>query len=178
MGANIEGHRAVGEPGRSDDQYPQCRSAYWYRLFDQLAPSLAITPVPASIQELTQIGPVFASLARERNSGLVIPGDTVLEAPPARELILQSAASNRLPVMYGRRLWVADGGLVSYGIEPAELFRQAASYVNRILKGEKPSDLPVQQPTKIEFVINLKTARALGVSVPTALLASADEVIE
>ena len=83
-----------------------------------------------------------------------------------------------MPVVYSRRAYVAEGGLVSYGIEPDELFRQAASYVDRILKGEKPSDLPVQQPTKYEFAINLKTARVLGFSVPMALLASADEVIE
>jgi putative ABC transport system substrate-binding protein len=153
-------------------------SAYWYRLFDQLAPSLAITPVAAPIRQLNEIEPIFASLVREPNSGLVVPGDTVLDAPPVRKSVIRLAASQRLPVMYGRRLWAADGGLVSYGIEPTELYRQAASYVDRILRGEKPSDLPVQQPTKFEFVINLKTARTLGVSVPTALLASADEVID
>jgi putative ABC transport system substrate-binding protein len=153
-------------------------SEYYYRLFDTLAPSLSITPIAAPIREVAEIERVFESLARESNGGLIIPGDTVVEARPVRELIVRLAASHRLPVLYGYRVFVADGGLVSYGIDPADLFRRAASYVDRILKGEKPSDLPVQQPTKFEFAINLKTARTLGVSVPMALLASADEVIE
>ena len=153
-------------------------SAYYYRLFDTLATSLAITPIAAPIGEVAEIERVFESLARESNSGLIIPGDTVVEAPPVRELIVRLAASHRLPVLYGYRVFVADGGLVSYGIEPADLFRRAASYVDRILKGEKPSDLPVQQPTKFEFAINLKTARSLGLTVPLTLQASADEVIE
>jgi putative tryptophan/tyrosine transport system substrate-binding protein len=153
-------------------------SAHWYRLFDSLAPSAGITPVAIPIREVTEIERAFESLAREPNSGLVIPGDTLLDAPPVRELTIRFAASHRVPVVYSRRAYVADGGLVSYGIEPEDLFRQAASYVDRILKGEKPSDLPVQQPTKYEFAINLKTARAFGFSVPMALLASADEVIE
>jgi putative ABC transport system substrate-binding protein len=153
-------------------------SPYYYRLFDTLASSLAITPIAAPIREAADIERVFESLARESNSGLVIPGDTVVEAQHVRELIVGLAASHRLPVLYGYRVFVADGGLVSYGIDPVDLFRRAASYVDRILKGEKPSDLPVQQPTKFEFAINLKTARTLGVNVPMALLASADEVIE
>ena len=102
----------------------------------------------------------------------------MLEARGVRDLIVRLAATHRLPVVYGRRSYAADGGLMSYGIEPAEVFRRAASYVDRILRGEKPSDLPVEQPTKVDFVINLKTARALGFNVPLALLASADEVIE
>jgi putative ABC transport system substrate-binding protein len=153
-------------------------SAHWYRLFDTLAPSLAITPVAAPISERTEIDSVFKSLASDPNSGLVVPGDTVLEARPSRELIIRLAALHRLPVVYGRRSYVTDGGLVSYGIEPADLMRRAATYIDRILRGEKPGDLPVQQPTKVEFVVNLKTARALGFNVPLALLASADEVIE
>jgi ABC-type uncharacterized transport system substrate-binding protein len=153
-------------------------SAHWYRLFDTLAPSLAITPVAFPIRVVGEIEPIFKLMAHEPGGGLVIPGDTVLEAQPVRELIIRLAASHRLPVVYGRRAFAADGGLVSYGIEPADLFKRAASYVDRILRGDKPSDLPVQQPTKVEFVVNLKTARTLGFNVPLALLASADEVIE
>jgi putative ABC transport system substrate-binding protein len=153
-------------------------SAHWYRLFDTLAPSLGIEPIAAPINGLAEIDGVFKSLGSDANGGLVVPGDTVLEARPSRELIVRLAASHRLPVVYGQRSFVADGGLVSYGIEPADLMRRAATYVDRILRGEKPTDLPVQQPNKAEFVINLKTARTLGFSVPLALLASADEVIE
>jgi putative ABC transport system substrate-binding protein len=153
-------------------------SAHYYRLFDSLAPSVGIAPVAIPIREVAEIEPAFQSLTREPNTGLVVPGDTVLDAPPVRELIIGFAASHRLPVVYSRRAYVAGGGLVSYGTEPEDLFRHAASYVDRILKGEKPSDLPVQQPTKYEFTINLKTARAFGFNVPMALLARADEVIE
>jgi putative ABC transport system substrate-binding protein len=153
-------------------------SAFWYRTFDKLAPSLALSPVAAPIREVAEIEGIFQSLAVEPKGGLVIPGDTLVEQPSVRELIIRLAATYRLPVVYSRRLFVAAGGLVCYGLDPADLFRQAAFYVDRILKGEKPSDLPVQQPTKFEFSINLKTARALGLNVPIALLASADEVIE
>ena len=154
-------------------------SAYYYRSFETLAPSLAMTPIDTTpIREVVEIERVFQSLAREPNSGLVITGDVRLEAPSNRALIVRLAASHRLPVVYASRPFVVDGGLVFYGVELADIFRRAASYVDRILKGEKPSDLPVQQPTKYELVINLKTAKALGLEVPTTLLARADEVIE
>ena len=154
-------------------------SAHYYGSFETLAPSLAMTPIDTTpIREVVEIERVFQSLAREPNSGLVISGDVVLEAPSNRALIVRLAASHRLPVVYASRPFVVDGGLVFYGIELADIFRRAASYVDRILKGEKPSDLPVQQPTKYELVINLKTAKALGLEVPTTLLARADEVIE
>src|SRR6516162_6061591 len=153
-------------------------SALYYRSFETLAPSLAMTPVDTPIREVVEIEHVFQSLAREPNSGLVIPGDVVLEAPSNRALIVRLAASHRLPVVYGRRPFVVDGGLVFYGVELADIFRRAASYVDRILKGEKPSDLRVQQPTKYELVVNLKTAKALGLDVPATVLAGADEVIE
>jgi putative tryptophan/tyrosine transport system substrate-binding protein len=153
-------------------------SPHWYQLFETLAPSLAIEPIAAPIRETAEIDQVFERLAREPNSGLVIPGDTVLEAPAVLASIVRLEATHRLPVVYGWRAAVIDGGLVSYGIDNAEMFRRAASYVDRILRGDKPGDLPVQQPTKFEFVVNLKTARAQGFSVPMALLASADEVLE
>jgi putative ABC transport system substrate-binding protein len=143
-----------------------------------IAPSVGVTPVAIPIREVAEIERAFELLSREPNSGLIVPGDAFLDAPPIRELTIRFAASHRVPVVYSRRAYVAEGGLASYGIEPDELFRQAALYVDRILKGEKPSDLPVQQPTKFEFAINLKTARAVGFNVPMALLASADEVIE
>ena len=95
-----------------------------------------------------------------------------------RKLIVELAARHRLPTIHSLRAATADGGLMSYGVDLPELFRQAATYADRILKGDKPADLPVQLPTKFELVINLKTAKALGLTVPNTLLATADEVIE
>jgi putative ABC transport system substrate-binding protein len=95
-----------------------------------------------------------------------------------RNLIIVLAARHRLPAVYGSPVWSKSGGLISYGVDPIDQYRRAAGYVDRILKGEKPADLPVQNPTKFELVINLKTAKALGLDVPTSVLARADEVIE
>jgi len=110
------------------------------------------------------------------NGGLVLPPDITTFAN--RDLIVTRAAQHRLPAVYSSREWVAAGGLMSYGTDFIVLFRQAASYVDRILRGANPADLPVQAPTKYETIINLKTARALGLAVPPGLLVAADEVIE
>ena len=110
------------------------------------------------------------------NSGLLLPPDTTTVVH--RDLIIALAARHRLPSVYAIRLFVAAGGLMSYGIDQLEMFRQAASYVDRILRGAKPGDLPVQAPTKYETTLNLKTAKALGIEVPPSLLVRADEVIE
>ena len=117
-----------------------------------------------------------ARIAQEPGGGLIVL-PTALNAVE-RNRIFSSAAGGRLPAMYAFRFYATDGGLMSYGIDTIDLFRRSASYVDRILKGEKPADLPVQAPTKFEMVINLKTARALGLDVPPTLLARADEVIE
>jgi putative ABC transport system substrate-binding protein len=105
----------------------------------------------------------------------------VLPVPPTvvhRNLIIELAAQHRLPAVYNSRYWIAEGGLVSYGPDVLDQYRHAAGYVDRILKGEKPADLPVQAPTKYELVINVKTAKALGLDLPPSLLGRADEVIE
>jgi putative tryptophan/tyrosine transport system substrate-binding protein len=119
---------------------------------------------------------VIEQFSRESESALIVLPD--LFTATNRQSIIALAAHHRLPAVYPFRYFVASGGLMSYGIEMLDTYRQAASYVDRILKGERPSDLPVQQPIKFEFVINLKTARALGLTVPPQLLARADEVIE
>ena len=117
-----------------------------------------------------------AFFARAANGGLIVAASPVVTVH--RDLIIALAARYRLPAIYYERLFVTDGGLISYGPDLIDNFRRAAAYVDRILKGEKPADLPVQAPSKYELVINIRTAKALGLDVPATLLARADEVIE
>jgi putative ABC transport system substrate-binding protein len=137
--------------------------------------------LPLAVKELgsaADIEPAIAELAQSPGGGLVLTPDIFTGAKAQRELIISLAARNRIPAVYFLAMFARAGGLVSYGTDQPDLQRRAASYVDRILKGEKPADLPVQQPTKFELVINLKTAKALGLTVPQALLVAADEVIE
>ena len=149
---------------------------YFLRPVEAAAPALKLTIVPAPIHDTAEIDRAITALAHEPGAGLVVMPDVFVLAH--REQILALAERHRLPAAYAYRLFAASGGLMSYGTDLADLFRRAAPYVDRILKGAKPAELPVQQPTKFELVINLKTARALGLDVPLALLATADEVIE
>jgi putative ABC transport system substrate-binding protein len=156
-------------------------SASWYRTFDSLAPKVGVTALPAPVTVLADVEAAFARLAGAPNSGLIIPGDSFVSDPRVRKQIIGLAARLRLPTLSAASAtgeFVAEGGLVSYGIDGVEPFRLAAGYVDRILKGTKPSDLPVQQPKHFHFAINLKTARALGLTVPLTLQVAADEVIE
>ncbi|MGC1959592.1 MAG: ABC transporter substrate binding protein, partial [Pseudolabrys sp.] len=123
-----------------------------------------------------EIERAVAAVARSANGGLIVAGSGLAQLH--RDLIITLAARHKLPAVYYERFFVAAGGLVSYGANYIDQYRRAAGYVDRILKGEKPADLPVQVPTKYELVINLKTAKALGLTVPPTLLASANEVIE
>jgi len=141
-----------------------------------VAPSFGVELKPVDIRDRSAIERALASFARSPNGGLIV---TVTPAAAVhRHLIITLAARHRLPAVYGYRYFVMDGGLISYGPDTIDQYRRAAGYVDRILKGEKPADLPVQAPTKYELVINLKTAKALGLTVPDSLLARADEVIE
>ena len=118
----------------------------------------------------------ITAFAREQNGGLIVTGSSA--AVTHRKLIIALALQHRLPNVYGFRYYPASGGLASYGPDIIDVHRRAAAYVDRVLKGEKPADLPVQAPTKYELVINLKTAKALGITVPQTVLGRADEVIE
>jgi ABC-type uncharacterized transport system substrate-binding protein len=140
------------------------------------APSFALDVSPINMRDATDIERGIAAFARSPNGGLILTGSGL--AVVHRNLIITLAARHKLPAVYPRRVFVTDGGLISYGPDEIEQHRRAAGYVDRILKGEKPADLPVQAPTKIQLVINLKTAKALGLEVPATLLARADEVIE
>ena len=141
-----------------------------------VAPSLGVELRPVDVRDEGEIERALALFAPNPNSGLIVTGSP--QATSHRDFIIALAARHRLPAVYFGRYWAAGGGLISYGPDFLDQFRRAAGYVDRILKGEKPADMPVQAPTKFDLVINLKTAKALGLTVPPSLLARADEVIE
>jgi putative ABC transport system substrate-binding protein len=141
-----------------------------------VAPSLKIEVVPINMREAGEIERGVAAFARSADGGLIVTASPV--ANRHRDLIIALAARHKLPAVYYERFFVIAGGLISYGIDFVDHYRQAAGYVDRILKGEKPADLPVQAPTAFKLAINQKTATALGLELPTAVLARADEVIE
>jgi putative ABC transport system substrate-binding protein len=140
------------------------------------APSFGVELRPVDVRDAGEIERGLTAMARSSNGGLIVTGS----APAAvhRDLIITLADRQQLPAIYPFRYFVVQGGLVSYGADPVDQFRRAAGYVDRILRGEKPADMPVQNPTKYELVINLKTAKALGLDIPTTVLARADEVME
>ena len=141
-----------------------------------VAPSFGVELRPIDVREAGEIERAVTAFARSSNGGLIV---TVSSGSSIhRDLIVALAARNKLPTVYGARYFVTSGGLISYGPDRVDQYRRAAGYIDRILKGEKPADLPVQAPTKYDLVINLKTAKALGLSVPQTLLTSASEVIE
>ena len=141
-----------------------------------VAPALGVEISPMGVRDADEIERAVTSFAREPNRGLIATGTPLTLVH--RQLIIALAARHMLPAVYFNRVYVTNGGLLSYGSDQIDQFRRAAGYVNRILKGEKPADLPVQNPIKHELLINLKTAKALGLTVPPTLLARADEVIE
>jgi putative ABC transport system substrate-binding protein len=146
------------------------------RTIEDVAPSLGVETTPVPARDPAEIERAIDAFSRAANGGLVVltgPGTTA-----NRALIIALAARHRLPAIYPNRESVANGGLISYSADLVDQVRQAGSYVDRILKGEKPGDLPVQVPTKFELVVNLKTAKALGLNIPESFLLRADEVIE
>jgi putative ABC transport system substrate-binding protein len=141
-----------------------------------VAPTFGVELSPVNVRDAAEIERAVAAFASSSNGGLIVTGSAL--AVVHRALIVTLVARHKLPAVYFERFFVTAGGLISYGPNQVDQFRRAAGYVDRILKGEKPADLPVQAPTKYELVINVKTAKALGLTVPTTLVATADEAIE
>jgi putative ABC transport system substrate-binding protein len=148
----------------------------YLRSFEAVPRSIAVEVTAAPVRHTAEVEEAIAKLGREPGGGLIVPPDTFTVVH--HQLFIRLAQEHRVPAVYSFRTYVARGALMSYGPDPYDIFRRSASYVDRILKGEKPADLPVQQPTKFELAINLKTAKALGLQIPDKLLALADEVIE
>ena len=147
-----------------------------YAVIQSVAPSLGVEVRPINVSNTSEIERAIAAFASQPNGGLIVTGSALTVTH--RELINTLAAKHKLPAVASNRLYVPGGVLISYGVDFVDQHRRAAAYVDRILKGEKPADLPVQAPTKYELVINLKTAKALGLTIPASVLARADEVIE
>ena len=147
-----------------------------FAAIQSVAPSLGVEVIPVNLRDAAEIERGLAAVARSLNSGLIVTGSAL--SAVHRDLIVTLAARYKLPAVYSDRSFVTAGGLISYGPDYIDQYRRTAGYVDRILKGEKPADLPVQAPTKYRFVINLKTAKALGLGVPASVLVRADEVIE
>jgi len=151
-------------------------TAFFKRQFESAAPALAVEPIIAHIHGIGDVERAVKEMARSPNGGLLFAPDVTVTA--LREQVVALVARSRLPAIYSEPAIVKSGGLASYSADRIELFRRAASYVDRILRGEKAGDLPVQEPTTYEFVVNLKTAKTLGLEIPDKLLALANEVIE
>jgi putative ABC transport system substrate-binding protein len=135
-----------------------------------------VKPIATPVHDIADIERTISAFAHDLNGGLIVLPSAFVAVH--RQLIFEQAARHRLPTVYGFRYFAADGGLMSYGVDVRDLFRRSAAYVDRILKGAKPGELPVQAPTKFELVINMKTAKALDLDVPVQLQQRADEVIE
>src|SRR5712692_3709340 len=148
----------------------------FFGAIQSVAPSFGVEASAVNVRDAPEIERAVTAFARSSNGGLIVTGSAL--AVVHRDLIITLAARHKLPAVYFRRQFVDGGGLISYGSNWVDQFRHAAGYVDRILRGEKPADLPVQAPTKYELVINLKTAKALGLTVPPTLLARADQIIE
>ena len=148
----------------------------YLRSFEAVPRSIAVEVTAAPVRDTAEAEEAIAKLGRERGGGLIVPPDAFTIVHD--QLLVRLAQQHRVPAVYSYRISVAQGGLMSYGPDPFDNFRRSASYVDRIFKGAKPADLPVQAPTKFELVINLKTAKGLGLTIPQSLLATADEVIE
>jgi putative tryptophan/tyrosine transport system substrate-binding protein len=151
-------------------------SAAYVASVETAARSLKVDVITAPVHNDAEIEAAITTLRREAGGGLVAMPDVFMAAH--RAPLILDAARNNVPAVYGYSYYAREGGLLSYGADPADLYRRAAAYVDRILRGAKPADLPVQLPTKFEMVVNLKTAKALGVTVPQSILLTADEVIE
>ena len=147
-----------------------------FGVIQALAPSLGVELRPIDVREASEIERALTAFAQGPNDGVIVSGSP--RATAHRNLIIALAAKHRLPAVYSARFYAVAGGLIAYGLDFLDQYRRAAGYVDRILKGEKPADLPVQHPTKYDLVINLKTAKALGFEIPSSVLARADEVIE
>ena len=147
-----------------------------FAVIQSVAPSRGVEVIPVNMRDAAEIERAVAAFARSSNGGLIVTAGAA--AIVGRQLIPALAAKHKLPAVYPARDFVTSGGLISYAADFIDQYRRAASYVDRILRGEKPADMPVQAPTKYELVINLKTAKALNLTVPASVLARADEVIE